>query len=147
MDPECSYLLVIRVLSPVEVSLSRRGWYLDRGYYVYVGSARIPRPYVRVLRHFLRGKRKWWHVDHLTSEECVEVVLGLVLYGVSEDSLYRCLAEAGPFEPAAPGFGASDSRDHLTHLFRFPQGSPDALYGELGRVVAKLSPRVVELVL
>ncbi len=147
MGLESSYLLVIRTLSPIEVGSGRRRWYFDSGYYIYVGSARVSKPYVRVLRHFLKEKRRRWHVDYLTSEEHVEVVLGLILYGVSENSLYRCLARVWSFEPVAPGFGASDFQDHLTHLFRFLQGSPDTLYGELGRVVAELSPQVVELVL
>jgi len=144
---ESSYLLVIRVLSPLEVCSGRRRWYLDSGYYIYVGSARVSKPYVRVLRHFLKEKRRWWHVDYLTSEERVEIVLGIILYGVSEDSLYRHLVKAGSFEPVALGFGVSDFRDHLTHLFRLSQGLPDALYGELGRLISGLSPQVVELVL
>jgi len=147
MGLESSYLLVIHVLSPVEVGSGRRRWYLDSGYYIYVGSARVSKPYVRVLRHFLKEKRRWWHVDYLTSGESAEVVIGLILYGVSEDSLYRCLTRVGSFEPVAPGFGTSDFRNHLTHLFRFSQSPPDSLYRELGGVVSELSPQVVELVL
>jgi Uri superfamily endonuclease len=143
---ECSYLLVVHVLSPVEVGLSRR-WYLEGGYYIYVGSARVSKPYSRVLRHFLREKRRWWHIDYLTSESSVEIVLGLILYGVSEDSLYRYIARVGSFEPVTPGFGTSDHPDHLTHLFRYPQNSLERLYRELGRIVARLSPQMVELVL
>jgi Uri superfamily endonuclease len=143
---ECSYLLVVHVLSPVEVGLSRR-WYLEGGYYIYVGSARVSKPYSRVLRHFLKEKRRRWHVDYLTSESSVETVLGLILYGVSEDSLYRYIARVGSFEPVAPGFGTSDYPDHLTHLFRYPLNSLERLYGELGKIVARLSPQMVELVL
>ncbi len=147
MGLESSYLLVVRIPTSVEVSLGRKRWYFNSGYYVYVGSARVFRPYIRILRHFLKEKRRWWHIDYLTSEEYVEVVLGLILYGVSESSLYSYLARVRSFEPVAPGFGASDSPDHVTHLFRFSQSSPDSLYEELGRVISGLAPRMVELVL
>lgn len=135
MPEEVSYVLLVDVRSDLEVSSRSRTWTLNPGLYSYVGSAKTPRPYARVLRHLRRDKRVKWHVDLLTSSASATPLLGVLAYGVSEDQLYAAMVAMGEvFEPAAEGFGTSD-RSHLTHLFRV--SLPDAY--EAARTIVELA--------
>ena len=142
-----SYLLLLEVLGEVSVPLGSRTWSLSRGYFVYIGSSSYPRPYLRVLRHLSPAKRRRWHVDHLTTCPQVKPVAGILLYGVSEGELYLALASSSIFEAAIPGFGSTDSRGHLTHLFRLKEvegADPTRTLLELAQATA---PHLVEVVL
>lgn len=140
-----SYALLIEIDN--SLSIPRRiSWVLERGYYTYVGSASIARPYLRVLRHLQKVKKVRWHIDILTSNPSVRPILAVLAYGVSEEALYSALATQTLFTPAARGFGASDSRNHVTHLFRV--NVPDSLEAVriLLRLVLGVRPQQVEIV-
>lgn len=141
-----SYLLVVWVGGSLEVTIAGRSYVLEKGYYVYVGSARLARPYLRILRHFSPSKRLRWHIDYLTSHESVRPVAAVILYGVPEDSLYDSLFGSRAFEPAVPRFGATDRRGHSTHLFRFASPSAADLFREISSLAEGLGPASVEIV-
>ncbi|MEM1603340.1 MAG: DUF123 domain-containing protein [Zestosphaera sp.] len=113
-----SYVLIVRC-GDVAVELTRNRVFLSKGYYVYVGSANIKRPYLRVLRHLIKGSKKLkWHVDYLT--EACEPVSALLCSGVHEKTLYEVLMNSDRMTPSIKGFGCSDYRRvHETHLFKF----------------------------
>lgn len=95
---------------------------LGSGYYVYLGSANIKQPYLRVLRHFMKsGKKLKWHIDYLTV--ACEPVSALLCSGVSENTLYEILKRLDYLVPSVKGFGCSDyGKVHETHLFKFGTG-------------------------
>lgn len=141
-----SYLLVLQLPQEVRVEVASGTQYLERGYYVYVGSACVVRPYLRVLRHFSSSKKVRWHIDYLTLGSFSKPLLGVVLYGVSEEALYQAISKQVEVRPAVPKFGTTDRRNHVTHLFKVEcAGVLDLVSGIL--VLARsLGPELVEIV-
>lgn len=120
---------------------------LASGYYAYVGSASFARPYLRVLRHFNPVKRRRWHVDHITMSPSARTLGGVVLYGVSEDSLYETALESEALEVAVPGFGSTDRRSHATHLFTVRSSDPLDVFRKLLELARRARPSSIELLL
>ncbi|MEM0191910.1 MAG: GIY-YIG nuclease family protein [Candidatus Korarchaeum sp.] len=90
---------------------------VPEGILAYVGSAYGPGGLIaRISRHFRKGKRLRWHVDYLTESGLVEVEEALALPSVRERELLEVVMGFG--EPLIPGFGCSDSRGDITHLFK-----------------------------
>lgn len=88
---------------------------LSVGHYVYAGSARGPGGLrARIGRHLKRGKRRHWHVDHLT--ETAMSLLAFPVPGGNECKLVQLLIESGYYHSPAPGFGSSDCRICVSHL-------------------------------
>lgn len=112
-----SYVLILRC-DEVSIMLNRSKALISKGYYVYVGSANIKRPYLRVIRHLAKGGKKLkWHVDYLT--EVCDPISALLCSGVHENTLYEILANTDHVTPSIKGFGCSDyRRTHETHLFK-----------------------------
>ncbi|MCD6323621.1 MAG: GIY-YIG nuclease family protein [Desulfurococcales archaeon] len=116
---EAGYVLVIKCESRVSLGIESLGNpTLSEGMYLYVGSANIPNPLTRDLRHFRKSKKIRWHIDYVTSV-CTPLYAFLV-FGLSESSLYVLLSKS--FPPAVKGFGCTDKRDHETHLLRVSGG-------------------------
>lgn len=113
-----SYVILL-LCNNVLVRLNRNEAFLSEGYYAYVGSANIKRPYLRVLRHLLKNNKKLkWHIDYLT--EVCEPISALLCSGVSENALYEILIDLDYVIPSIKGFGCSDYKGvHETHLFKF----------------------------
>ncbi len=112
-----SYILVVRC-GDVRIRLKSLGEVLlNEGYYVYLGSAGIRRPYLRVLRHLAKVRKKVrWHVDHLTT--ACTALAGVICRGLDENTLYGIVSEQREITPLARGFGSSDYRGHYSHLFK-----------------------------
>ncbi len=114
-----SYVLLISCSQDITVNVGSLGkFFIRKGPYAYVGSARLKKPIMRVHRHLKSTKKIKWHIDHLL-KHC-DTSLALLLYGVGEDELYE-MFYSDIFNEVAPvikGFGASDKPDHYTHLFR-----------------------------
>lgn len=117
-----SYIIILRC-DEVLIKLNRIEALLSRGYYAYVGSANIKRPYLRVIRHLVRGSKKLkWHIDYLT--EVCDPTGALLCSGVHESTLYEILLNERNVTPSIKGFGCSDyRRTHETHLFRLGVGA------------------------
>ncbi len=135
---------MLEVCSKLELRVTGRSRTLASGYYAYVGSANISRPYLRVLRHFKRAKRSRWHIDYLTSSSEARVLGGIVLYGVSEDSLYAAALGSESLEAAFPRFGSTDRRSHVTHLFRIRSPDPLDAFRKLLELARGLEPFSIE---
>ncbi len=94
------------------------------GVLAYVGSAAGPGGLgARIRRHFRKGKALRWHVDYLT--EVMDVPCALALPGAEEGSLSGILREAGV--PIVRGFGCSDRRADMTHLYLLGEDLKEAL--------------------
>jgi Uri superfamily endonuclease len=84
------------------------------GYYIYIGSA-LNNIYKRVSRHIVKSKKKFWHIDYLTSDRnfCVQKI-----YIINRPDRLECkkAGELGKFLDVIEGFGSSDCRCS-GHLF------------------------------
>ena len=147
MSYECStsYLLLIRLYRKIFINIKSLGTLvLEPGFYVYIGSANIRKPLIRIQRHFKKSKKIRWHVDYLTTSLFVEVTAAIVCSGLTEDCMYETILSDKNFVAVAKGFGATDRRHHVTHLFKVKGEVKDALK----HVIRKLTEtcRAIELV-
>ena len=102
------YLLFIRLREGVVVRSKAKTFALEKGLYLYIGSA--PNPH-RVIRHLGKKKKAHWHIDYLLEKGEVEAIH--LLHGEEEREALRLQAFLEPVE----GFGSSDSKARA-HLFR-----------------------------
>ncbi|MEM4498710.1 MAG: GIY-YIG nuclease family protein [Sulfolobales archaeon] len=117
------YYLVIELVQDLIVNVGRLGSLnLTKGTYVYVGSGKGPGGiYKRVLRHYSKSKKVFWHIDYLTVSNYVKVVNAVVVAEntLNESSLTMLVGIDECFKPVAEGFGCSDVRNDRTHLFKY----------------------------
>lgn len=109
-----TYALLLYCERPGRVRVGRLGWMkLERGYYVYVGSALGPGGLeARLGHHRRRARRPHWHIDYLR-RRCALVEV------YSRESEERLECEwARALGAGVAGFGASDCRC-CSHLFHF----------------------------
>ena len=111
-----SYILLLEVKSTIHLVIGSKRFSLSKGEYIYIGSANIRRPYLRIHRHMVKRKKVKWHIDYLTINPSVAINLGVICYDLSEDMLYSIVLNF--FRPTIKGFGCTDSKKHLSHLFR-----------------------------
>jgi Uri superfamily endonuclease len=117
-----SYFLVIRLDEDKTVHTKARGFFLRRGYYVYVGSA-MNSLEKRVVRHFGRKKKLHWHIDYLLKE--AELLRAYLI--PSEIRLEERLSlEVSKYGEPVHGFGAGDVRVS-TNLYRFEEEPDEVL--------------------
>ncbi len=104
-----SYVLVIRVSEEMDIQVGALGNIrFERGYYMYVGSAKVG--ISRVCRHFKKDKKLRWHIDYLTSR--AEVICAY-LFNMEECELSEMLSKR---YSGIRGFGCSDCKCE-THLY------------------------------
>lgn len=112
-----TYVLLLECRTNASIQIGRwRSILVERGYYLYVGSAFGPGGIrARVARHARRRKKRHWHIDYL--REC----LSLVDVWVSHDPVTlehhwaQIMHHMDGMSPVA-GFGCSDCNCHA-HLF------------------------------
>mgnify|MGYP000194438523 CR=1 FL=1 len=110
-----SYIVILEVKQDVQLTISSKTYTLARGRYIYIGSANLWRPYLRLHRHMIKRKKVKWHIDYLTINPNVNVQYGVLCYNMSESSLYIILIKL--FKPVIKGFGCTDRKKHVSHLF------------------------------
>ena len=117
------YVLLINVREDTVIE-TRGGkiFYIPRGTYLYVGSAKGPGGLrARIKRHLRRhGKKLFWHIDYLlnTGKADIERIYYRVVEGEDVDYetiISRKLAKELDY---IPGFGCSDKRGDQSHLFK-----------------------------
>ncbi|NJE61316.1 DUF123 domain-containing protein [Thermococcus sp. 21S7] len=116
-----AYFLVIHLPDGRKIATKGRLFFLQGGYYVYVGSA-MNSLEKRVARHFRRDKKLHWHIDFLLKDAKL-----LRAYMIpSEERLEEKLSvEVSRHGEPVEGFGAGDVRVKA-NLYRFDE-EPDAL--------------------
>jgi len=106
------YVLLMHLDRASEIQAGKRRFYLDSGFYGYVGSA-LSGIEKRVGRHLSSEKRAHWHIDYLLDVAKVKDVICGETAESKECSLARILSQK---LPAINGFGCSDCRCK-SHLF------------------------------
>ncbi|OYT40997.1 MAG: hypothetical protein B6U89_00365 [Desulfurococcales archaeon ex4484_58] len=113
------YLLVIAVCRDIVVETRSRKFRINRGFYIYVGSARGPGGLrARINRHLRREKKLFWHIDYLLSNPNTEIVL--IYYRIVEekdDLESRIATILNNYLPGIKGFGCSDKTRDYSHLY------------------------------
>jgi Uri superfamily endonuclease len=68
------YVLLIQLDTTINIQAGKRRFYLDSGFYGYVGSA-LSGIEKRVGRHLSSEKRAYWHIDYLLDVAKVKDVI------------------------------------------------------------------------
>ncbi len=90
---------------------------IPKGHYIYAGSARGPGGLrARIARHLRRGKRRHWHIDHLT--ENADTLAAFPIPGSNECALVQTLVMCPQYHHPLPGFGSSDCPRCVSHLLQ-----------------------------
>ncbi|MBM3550474.1 MAG: GIY-YIG nuclease family protein [Alphaproteobacteria bacterium] len=114
-----AYVLWLRLVSPLNVLVGKRGGALTPGDYLYCGSANGAGGLrARLARHMRKDKRTHWHVDQLA-------LAGKILGAFVEEGANECTLNAAldGFPIPLPGFGSSDCRRCAAHLRFWPKGA------------------------
>ena len=112
-----AYVLLIELAEPLRFERPALGSAVLEGTLAYVGSACGGGGIgARLARHFRPDKPVRWHVDELTNRAVSMAALAVPQGG--ECDLAAGLLASGQFKPAMRGFGSSDCRGCLSHLFR-----------------------------
>jgi len=147
------YVLLLEATQPTLIMVGALGpLNLNRGFYVYVGSARGSGGLRGRLGRYLRGPKSLrWHIDYVLMNNKVKL-RGIVL-GETQENLERAVAlkliEMG-FNVIKEGVGASEYRGIMrsySHLLRSPK---DDLCGSLKLVERaflslSLRPKLIKL--
>ncbi|MDP6787263.1 MAG: DUF123 domain-containing protein [Rhodospirillales bacterium] len=133
-DLSGAYALLIEVSRPFAPPIRRLAKpSLPAGRYLYVGSANGPGGIrARVRRHLRRGKKRHWHVDHLT--KAFGVSAAVTVAGGDECAILALARRWPGVGVPVLGFGSSDCRRCPAHLVSLP----DAL--EIAPALASLGP-------
>lgn len=115
-----AYLLLLALSGPLALPQpALKSAVLRAGHYLYAGSALGPGGILaRVLRHARQGKRRHWHIDHLT--EAGTLTAALALPGMGECDVVRSLLALPGVTVPVPGYGSSDCRACPAHLIAAP---------------------------
>jgi len=121
------YVLILRVSRGKYFSIGRLGRvFIDRGLYFYVGSGfGSGGVWARVKRHLRRSKRVFWHIDYLTIDRDVSIDVVAIIpvdRGFDCESYIAGLLSS-LYPVAVRGFGCSDKKGSVSHLFRCVAGS------------------------
>jgi len=116
------YTLLVEVDGDLTLRVGSLGLIeLEKGTYVYVGSAKGPGGLrARVARHLRREKKLRWHIDYLLTAPHARVpwVVYAVTDSVKECDVVSALLRKGAYTPV-PGFGSSDCSEGCpAHLLR-----------------------------
>ncbi|MEM0007255.1 MAG: GIY-YIG nuclease family protein [Candidatus Bathyarchaeia archaeon] len=112
------YVLAISVSKNINVKVcSRKNFFLEKGFYAYVGSGQKSLE-KRLIRHFSKtGKKRFWHIDHLLAINGVSVVKAFYKEAAKQEECRTALSLSG-VAFSIDGFGCSDCKCE-SHLFRF----------------------------
>ena len=115
-----TYALLLKCHQSSQVRIGRLGVLeLQRGFYVYVGSAFGPGGLVaRIQHHRQVAARPHWHIDYLRPACDLVAVWFTTDSTRCEHSWANAVAQLAGAGVSLPGFGSSDC-DCETHLFHF----------------------------
>ena len=110
------YCLLIKIQKNICVKAGKLGKInFEKGNYAYIGSAQNNLE-KRIARHLLKNKKKFWHIDYLTSNKSVKIIK--VIYkkaGKKEEC--KTAKKLNEKEFTINGFGCSDCKCKA-HLFK-----------------------------
>ncbi|MDP2718396.1 MAG: GIY-YIG nuclease family protein [Dehalococcoidia bacterium] len=107
------YIVLAELTEPLDLQVrSGRIFYLEQGFYAYVGSA-LSGLDKRIGRHLKTRKKLFWHIDYLLDRAVVCNIISAETRQKEECFIARSL---GQKLISIPGFGCSDCRCP-SHLF------------------------------
>ncbi len=111
------YILILKIRKDIAVRVGALGIiHFKKGLYAYIGSAQnnIEK---RIKRHYLRDKKKWWHIDYLTTNNGV-TILDVLYKEAGKDEECRTARILAQKNEIIEGFGSSDSscKSHLIKI-------------------------------
>lgn len=92
---------------------------IPKGFHYYIGSAQ-KNLLQRIERHFRKEKKIHWHIDHLTSNKNIAMQNAYVIYDAPkklEEGIANNFQSFFNGEVLLKGFGNSDTKGSVTHLF------------------------------
>jgi len=115
-----TYLLFIKIIEPVEITIKKKSFFLNEGYYIYIGSAfGAGGLSSRLHRHLRKIKKKHWHIDQITTSKFSDIIgIGVLLKQRVECGLSEIIESMEKTVPIT-GFGNSDcEKKCISHFFR-----------------------------
>lgn len=118
--------MLLEILKEIDIRVGHLGFlHIPQGYYLYVGSAMglgSVSYESRIKRHYLRKKKRFWHIDYLTTHEDVVISYADM---VSENKKIECeiaahLKTVFQGEILFKNFGSTDCNcgGHLIYISR-----------------------------
>ncbi len=103
------------------IQVGQKGSFIfPKGYYIYTGSAKKGLK-GRVLRHFKKNKKKFWHIDYLLPYADIQDV---IMHAKKTECYWNNrLIDLEGSEVLVDGFGSSDCKckTHLLYFKRKPE--------------------------
>lgn len=136
------YCLILKCSEPALIYMPKfKSVQFNKGYYCYIGSAQKNLS-ARLERHFRKNKTIHWHIDYLTANKNFSAEEAVIFKGKAkpfECELSQDFAKNRKFRTAVPGFGNSDCKECLTHLY-YSAGKPSyshfiSLYQSIERLI------------
>jgi Uri superfamily endonuclease len=113
------YCLVLWLPRAHRISIAgESGCRVERGWYVYTGSAKRNLP-ARLLRHLRRSKKLHWHIDYLRAVASIRQIWVWPWTAGAECRTNTMVSRMQDATCPVKGFGASDCQC-AAHLFAFP---------------------------
>jgi Uri superfamily endonuclease len=122
-----TYILLIYLHKPHRLLIGKIGWiHLKEGYYIYVGSAKKWMK-SRLVRHFLRNKKRYWHIDYILSDPCPSTIVNVWIHREPcECAISQKLYQDKIGTLVKKGLGSSDCHC-ITHFFKVKDDNLDIL--------------------
>jgi Uri superfamily endonuclease len=120
-----NYTLIIALNTPIRIRVAKHDWRLQKGYYIYTGSAignNATNLRQRVARHVRKMKKQHWHIDYFLSSRkaCVITIIAAASDVNKECEIAERIQSIEGAEVPFAGFGSSDCRgnckSHLAHF-------------------------------
>ncbi len=86
-----TYILIIQKRTSSEIALKTRTIFMEKGLYLYVGSAKRNMEQ-RLARHMRKEKKHFWHIDYVTAGKDVSLAGILLSSGDECETLQRVSA-------------------------------------------------------
>ncbi len=115
---------------------------IPKGYHYYIGSAQ-KNLLQRIARHFRKKKKVHWHIDHLTSSKNVKIKNVYVIYDAPknlEEKIATDFPSTFNGNILLKGFGNSDTKGTITHLFYKSRKIPYNHFSERYQSIVRFKP-------
>jgi Uri superfamily endonuclease len=124
-----TYTLIFEKTGSSNIRLRTRSIYMEEGLYLYVGSAKRGLE-KRISRHLSKRKKRFWHIDYITTRRDV-AVRAVVLSTLSECKTLRTVSSLGTLVGNKLGSSDCACPSHVVHV---TEVHPDFIMEHLGRL-------------
>ncbi len=113
-----TYLLFLHISENITIDIREEEIELERGFYIYVGSAFGAGGLTsRLHRHIRKQKKKHWHIDQVTMSKASDILgIAVSINQKKECEIYQTINKLNEFSPIQ-GFGNSDCKNKCESHF------------------------------